>query len=382
MPPNPFRRQPNINDMMYPKGHNQPRQVWGAVMNVYKAPVTTPPVTPSPTPTQTQSGTPNPTATPTNTPTQTQTGTPQVTPTQTLTPTNTGTPTNTPTPSVTPTFTTTPTNTITPTNTTTPTPTIAAGTSQANAYLTAVVNAGGTGITSTVSAATRTLFTSLVSNNLYNRIVAMYPMLGGNSAGCKFNAINPLDTNAAYRLTFNGGWTYSSSGATSNGINAYANTYLSGGTITPNNNHASVYINQHTSTFDGRTLIGEQTSGKFFGISYGGDGNSYYYYGLETDGIAVSSVFTTGYSVITTTGSSFQNLYRNNSLIKGNSGATTGNTVHEVLIAALNQDGSISQETGSRFAFVSMGSGFTTSEITTLSTIINTYQTSLGRNTY
>ena len=90
--------------MMYPKGHNQPRQVWGAVMNVYKAPPSTTPTTPTPTPSITAS--------------------PTVTPTQTLTPTNTGTPTNTPTPSVTPTFTTTPTNTpsITPTNTPSSTP--------------------------------------------------------------------------------------------------------------------------------------------------------------------------------------------------------------------------------------------------------------------
>jgi hypothetical protein len=50
---------------MYPKGSKQPRQVWAAVMNVYKAPETTPPVTPSPTPTQT--GTPAVTPTPTQT---------------------------------------------------------------------------------------------------------------------------------------------------------------------------------------------------------------------------------------------------------------------------------------------------------------------------
>ena len=67
--------------MMYPKGSKQPRQVWAAVMNVYKEPPsTTPPVTPSPTPTSTQ------------------TPTPSITPTQTITPTNT----NTPTPSITP----------------------------------------------------------------------------------------------------------------------------------------------------------------------------------------------------------------------------------------------------------------------------------------
>jgi hypothetical protein len=109
MPPNPYRRQPNINDMMYPKGSKQPRQVWAAVMNVYKAPETSPvPTTPTPTPSVS--------------PTSTLTPTPSVTPTLTNTPTNTGTPTQTPTNTLTPTNTTTPTNTLTPTPSTTPSP--------------------------------------------------------------------------------------------------------------------------------------------------------------------------------------------------------------------------------------------------------------------
>lgn len=114
MPPNPYRRQPNINDMMYPKGSKQPRQVWAAVLNVYKEPPsTTPPVTPSPTPT---SVTPTPTPTNTNTPSITPTNTPSVSPTNTLTPTPSVSPTSTQTP--TPTNTITPS--ITPTNTNTP----------------------------------------------------------------------------------------------------------------------------------------------------------------------------------------------------------------------------------------------------------------------
>jgi hypothetical protein len=74
---------------MYPKGSKQPRQVWAAVMNVYKEPPSPVPVTPSPTPSIT--------------PTSTLTPTPSITPTQTLTPTNTVTPTNTGSPTPTPT---------------------------------------------------------------------------------------------------------------------------------------------------------------------------------------------------------------------------------------------------------------------------------------
>jgi hypothetical protein len=131
MPIRPYRptqhqpiNQPSLNSMLYPKGSKQPVQVWGSVMNVYKAPETTPQPTPSPT------GTANPTPTPTITPTGTAavTPTPSVTQTQTNTPTPSGTPSVTPTqtntPSVTPTFTQTPTNTTTPTTTPTPSPVV------------------------------------------------------------------------------------------------------------------------------------------------------------------------------------------------------------------------------------------------------------------
>jgi hypothetical protein len=42
----------------------------------------------------------------------------------------------------------------------------------------------------------------------------------------KYNLVNPVDSDAAFRLVFNGGWTHSSNGATPNGVNAYADTKL------------------------------------------------------------------------------------------------------------------------------------------------------------
>jgi hypothetical protein len=42
----------------------------------------------------------------------------------------------------------------------------------------------------------------------------------------KFNLVNPVDSDAAFRLVFNGGWTHSSNGALPNGTNGYADTKL------------------------------------------------------------------------------------------------------------------------------------------------------------
>lgn len=62
-------------------------------------------------------------------------------------------------------------------------------------------------------------------SNLSTKFDAIYPFMGGTSTTCKYNLINPADSNAAFRLTFSGGWTFSGAGAQPNGTNGYAITY-------------------------------------------------------------------------------------------------------------------------------------------------------------
>jgi hypothetical protein len=337
------------------------------------------------TPTQTQTSTQTPTPTNTETPTQTPTNT--ETPTQTPTPTNTETPTQTPTNTETPTQT--PTNTSTPTQTPTPSETPPpSGTTEANTFLSAVVDAGGTGVDATVSAATRTLFTSLVSNGLYDKLQAFYPMIGSNSSGCKFNGKNPVDSDEAFRLVFNGGWTFGASGSTSNGTNAFADTFLSGTSVNDNNNHLSVYmLDDKVYTGLGKAWIGvgEPILGGdvYFIMSQFGS-PAQVFYGTKTDfGFSTGTApLPQGFNLITTTGSSFQNMYRNGTLFQSNSGAGVSPMTRSVVFGAFNSNGTIAQHYDNTYAFVTIGFGLSASEQLTLSTIINTFQTSLGRNTY
>ncbi len=70
---------------------------------------------------------------------------------------------------------------------------------------------------------------------------ALYPFVGGTASTHKFNLKNPLDTNAAYRLTFFGGVTHSSNGIIGNGTNGYADTFLANNVMAQSNAHISVY---------------------------------------------------------------------------------------------------------------------------------------------
>jgi len=368
MPPNPYRRQPNINDMMYPKGSKQPRQVWAAVMNVYKAPETTPPVTPSNTPTPT--GTPSVTNTPTPsgtanitpTPTQTQSGTPQVT------------------------------------STPTPTPTQLPGTAEAQAYLSAVVSAGGTGITAPVSAATITMFTSIYSNGLNTGMLAMYPYLGGNASGHKFNALNPVDTDAAYRLTFAGGWTHSSSGATPNGTNGYAQTYLNPfniSSLTLSGGCAGTYCGTNGPQNTG-VVFGGAGAGRGIGrgdswmlypmVDFGGGDNRMFASFWENDPYVNSLTGITnslGLMAISRTGTTNVEFYRRGALVSSRPDTSNAKTnINLTLGARATYEDNPYEYSSYRQQFTFIHTGMTPSQITTLDGIIQTYQTSLGRNVY
>ena len=72
--------------------------------------------------------------------------------------------------------------------------------------------------------AINTLVVDLKGYSIWTKFSAIYPIVGGTAAQHKFNLKNPLDTDAAFRLVFSGGWTHSANGALPNGTNGYADT--------------------------------------------------------------------------------------------------------------------------------------------------------------
>ena len=362
--------------------------------------------TPTPTPTTTTTQTPTNTTTPTNTQTPsnttTQTQTPTTTTTLTATPTQTSTGTPTPTPTTTTTLTATPTQTQTPTNTSTPTQTstntptptqtstgtptptpsaspVPSGTTEANAYLTEVVNAGGT-VDATASAATVTLFTSLVSNNLWDKLTAFYPVLGGVQLSHAINGKNP-GTND---LVFSGGWTHNAFGMTANGTNGAANTNISYQTLGVNS-HISIY--NRTNNIQSGVDIGCQNSSGFgifiqtrftdivsvvgckgiVGISDSG----------ARDFVNTNA---TGFYIVSRNSPTNKQIWKNGTLSSTENNAQ-GTINLNVFIGCYNSNGSPTSYVNREYCFVTLGSQVN-SDASTLSTIINTFQTSLGRNTY
>jgi hypothetical protein len=81
----------------------------------------------------------------------------------------------------------------------------------------------------------RSIVGGLYVIGVWQKCVAVYGFVGGNAFKHKFNWKNPLDTDAAFRLTFVGGVTHSANGVQFNGTNNYANTFVKGVTDIPLN---------------------------------------------------------------------------------------------------------------------------------------------------
>jgi len=336
---------------------------------------------------------------------------PTVTPTNTVTPTVTKSPGATPsvTPSITPTNTITPsiTSSITPTSTVTPTVTPSGGIDpNAQAFITA---AGITGTTN--QNAINNLVKGLKSNNLWNKMVIVYPFIQGTATTTKYNLKDPRDTNDAFRISWSGDMVFNQSGITSNQVNGIGNTYwspynynLSGQTIY-NNISTGVYrldqnLNQPGGTkldfsFGARTNSNASLIG-YFTKSDVSNVNHYFSSLNESTNCPVqvsSQTGTTGFFVSSRTGTSIYKGYKNGvqfgSTATGTvptpptgwfpSGTTANNTT--ITLLSLNQDGT--QAWGSSAQLLSwfhLSTGLTDAEVSSLNNIVQTYQTALNRN--
>ena len=246
----------------------------------------------------------------------------------------------------------------------------------AEVYLNAVVAAGGS-VNSAQSGYTNTLFLDLKADGIYSKMRSFYPMLGGTSASIGIDAYDP---GTGSDITWNGGWTFNASGATSNGSNAYGNTNVYVSALTIDNMHQSVYmLNNTVLTGTGANYIGASAGGKYFVIAQ--DGTPREYYGLSDNGRSTTNVpLPRGQYLISSTASTMANLYRNGTLRSSGGSSPTGTINHQIYIAAMNNAGTPIQYYANQFAFVTIGQGLNATEISNLYTTINDFNTSLGRN--
>jgi hypothetical protein len=234
----------------------------------------------------------------------------------------------------------------------------------------------------TQKSAINTLVLSLKANNIWQKFKAIYPFVGGTATTHKFNLINPADTNAAFRLVFSGGWTHSSTGATPNGINAYADTFLVPNTIlTQNSTHVSYYsrINSNLTEIEVGASNGPNAADDKLVLEIRTSGVTYYNINSTTTYISHADTDSKAFYIGNRTASNVVNGWRNSSKLATGTTASTTPSTAKVYLGAFNRVGSVVFYSTKQCAFASIGDGLTDSEAANFYTAVQNFNTSLSR---
>jgi hypothetical protein len=239
------------------------------------------------------------------------------------------------------------------------------------------------GITdNTQKTAVNQLTVDLKAASIWTKMKAIYPFVGGTATTHKFNLKNPLDTNAAFRLVFSGGWTHSSTGATPNGINAYADTFLVPNTIlTQNSTHISYYsrINSNLTEVEIGSSNGPNATDNKLVLEIRTSGVTYY--NINSTNIYLQALDTNSraFYIGNRTASNVVNGWRNSSKIVTGTTASTAPSTANVYLCAFNRASSVVFYSTKQCAFSTIGDGLTDTDASNLYTAVQAFNTTLGR---
>ena len=224
------------------------------------------------------------------------------------------------------------------------------------------------------------LVTDLKSANIWTKMKAIYPFVGGTASSHKFNLKDPRDLDAAFRLVFSGGWTHSSTGALPNGTTGYADTKFNPNlNLNINSSHLSYYSrNNKTSAYDIGSNDG--TYGLSMIINYTFTALSGFL-GMINSGTNIRNSLISnslGLYQVNRLSSTTASLIRNG-VITNYTNSSTGKSNINIFIGALNYISSPTDYSSHQAAFASIGDGLTDAEATAFYNVVQAYQTTLGR---
>jgi hypothetical protein len=236
----------------------------------------------------------------------------------------------------------------------------------------------------TIRSAINTLVLDLKGASLWTKMKALYPFVGGSATSHKYNLKNPLDTDAAYRLVFYGGWTHSSTGALPNGTNAYADTRLVPKDAFSDFNIAlGVYSRTEANTYYNEMGVRPPTGASDQIVMLPRHSGNFYGDLTFSRRVSTANGSSLGLLSLSRISSTDVRTYRNATQLGINTGSHTRPILNQTIplwLSALNLNGSMNGPSPREKALAYISVGLTSAEISSLTTIITTYQTSLSRN--
>ena len=255
--------------------------------------------------------------------------------------------------------------------------------SQYDADATAFINASGI-TNATEQSAINQLVVALKAYGTWNKMVAIYPMVGGTATTHKYNLIDPRDDDGAFRLTYGSSVTHSLAGFTPSGTNDGGSAYTRiriDSDLSQNNVYCSVYIGTNVaedlldfgaiSSQNGIQLASRNLSNTF---------NSKMMTNINNNVGAGTTTDSRGFSQISRTSSTGYTMQK----------GTTQSFVTETSIApptewialgGIGTSKTTSHAISSKvISFAAFGSGLTISEMDDMYTAVQAFQARLVRN--
>lgn len=258
---------------------------------------------------------------------------------------------------------------------------------EANTYLYSTQITGTTQVS-----AINTLINGLKANNLWAKMKAVYPFVTDKTlqadmaAQMKFNLVNPQDSDAAFRLAFSGGWTYSTNGAQPNGTNGYADTKLVPNTdLTLNNSSFSVYSRTAIPPLTNQSW-GVTSSGSFLPIIGATidtttriNGFSYSYASPDVMNSATGLNFAAMFLLSRTSATSAK-LFRNiTQLASTSTQGQASQPTTTFTFGALRNSASFQDYNNFQYGFAHISNGLSDAEIIIFYQLVQQFQTDLSR---
>ncbi len=234
----------------------------------------------------------------------------------------------------------------------------------------------------TQKSAINQLVLDLKSASVWTKFKAIYPMVGGTASAHKWNLKNPVNADTAFRLTFSGTWTHSSTGILPDGATAFADSHLIPN-VSLSSGSASMGFYSRTSVAENAVDFGaEESANRFLMYLKYSDNTGYYDAYQTTDGrVSVASNTSTKLHILSRTSATRSDVYRDGTAIGNSTGSLIGIIpgTYSMYIGASNISGTASVFSTKECAFAFIGAGFSSGEVTSINTAVNTFETTLSR---
>ncbi len=231
-----------------------------------------------------------------------------------------------------------------------------------------------------------TFYTSLkTESGLYAKVHWAYLYFGSDANKAKLNLVNPDDTDAAYRVTWNGGWLFNDEGRVSNGTNTYGDTHFNASTQLANNDgFYGIYKRTTPSGLSNNSEWGAQDVNVNSFVSKATANRSFYSLGVTVQVSGLATSLLDGFQSINRNNDANLQEWRGNdySLINSDTTAWVGNPNINEYTGARNSSGTptLFLENNAEVAFEIRADGLTSSQWLALKNAVDTLMTSLGWN--